>query len=54
MAKATVCDKCGKVLKYACDCTITIYKHPFGDTKYDLCNDCKQKISNWLQKGELK
>lgn len=44
MATAKVCDKCGKVLKYACDCKIEIYIHPYGNQYYELCDDCKQKI----------
>lgn len=48
MAKATICDKCGSVLKYACDCKVTIYTHPYGDTTYELCNECKNELLKWL------
>ena len=48
MAKATVCDRCGKVLKYACDCHIKIYIHPYGDQHYELCDSCTQILRKWL------
>lgn len=52
MAKATVCDRCGKVLKYACDCHIKIYVHPYGDQHYELCDACTQILRKWLsEKG---
>lgn len=53
MAQATVCDKCRKVLKYASDCKIILYTHPYGDTEYDLCEECELYIRAWLsKKGE--
>ena len=55
MAKATVCDRCGKVLKYACDCHIKIYIHPYDNPHYELCSDCTQLLRKWLHKeGEKK
>lgn len=48
MAKATVCDKCGSVLEYACDCKVIIYTHPYGDTEYELCDKCKNELLEWL------
>ena len=48
MATATVCDKCGKVLKYAPDTKITIYVHPWGDQCYELCSECTQELKKWL------
>lgn len=54
MAKATVtiCDKCGSVLKYASDCRITVYIHPYGDQQYDLCEKCTEALKKWLKKKE--
>ena len=49
MAKATVCDKCGHVLKYACDCKITVYTHPFGNMDYELCEKCKADLLTWIK-----
>ena len=54
MAKATICDRCGEVLKYACDCKIIIYTHPYGDTEYELCDKCKKEVLNWVNKNVLK
>ena len=50
MATATVCDKCGKVLRYASDTKITIYIHPWGDQHYELCPDCTKELQKWLKK----
>ena len=49
MAKATICDKCGKILKYASDCKIEIYTHPYGNQYYELCEECKDKVVKWLR-----
>ena len=52
-SKVTICDKCDKVLKYACDCRITIYVHPYGDQRYHLCEKCTEILRKWLaQKGD--
>ena len=48
MAQAHICDKCGKILKFASDCKIKIYVHPYGDNEYELCNECKEKLKKWL------
>lgn len=48
MAQATVCDKCGKVLKYAPDTKIKIYYHPYGDMHYELCSKCTEELKKWL------
>lgn len=48
MATATVCDKCGKVLRYASDTKITIYIHPWGNQHYELCSECTKELQNWL------
>ena len=48
MAQATVCDKCGKVLRYAPDTKIKIYIHPWGDLRYELCYECTKDLLKWL------
>ena len=48
MAQATVCDKCGKVLRYAPDTKIKIYIHPWGDQRYELCSECTKELLKWL------
>ena len=48
MGQATVCDKCGKVLKYAPDTKIKIYYHPYGDMHYELCSKCTEELKKWL------
>lgn len=48
MAQATVCDKCGTVLKYAPDTKIKIYYHPYGDMHYELCSKCTEELKKWL------
>ena len=55
MATATICDKCRKVLKYAPDTKISIYVHPWGDMKYELCSECTKELRKWLDsKKEVK
>lgn len=46
---AHICNKCGHVLKYACDCTVTIYTHPYGNEKYELCEKCKNDFLKWIE-----
>ena len=53
MAQATVCDKCGKVLKYASDTKIKIYYHPYGDMYYELCSECTEELKKWLNSKSL-
>ena len=48
MAVAKICDRCSKVLRYACDCNIKIYIHPYGDQHYHLCSECTQILRKWL------
>lgn len=48
---ACKCDICGKLYegrKYTPDLTINKYRHPYGDTKLDLCNDCQKKLEDWV------
>ena len=52
MATATVCDKCGKVLRYAPDTKITIYIHPYGDLEYELCSECTKELQKWLDSNK--
>lgn len=62
MANAKQCDRCGQFYpielfsinheeewwryEIRMDC------HPYGDTKVDLCTDCRKKLYNWLKEGE--
>ena len=48
MAMARICDKCKRVLKYAPDCKIKVYIHPYGDQDYELCSECTVKLRKWL------
>ena len=48
MSIAKICDKCGKLLKYAPDTKIIIYVHPYGDQEYELCSDCTKELKKWL------
>ena len=48
MAQARICDKCGKILRYAPDTKIQIYVHPYGDMEYELCSECTKELQNWL------
>ena len=48
MGQATVCDKCGEVLKYTPDTKIKIYYHPYGDMHYELCSKCTEELKKWL------
>ena len=52
MATAKICDRCRKVLRYACDCHIKIYIHPYGDDHYELCNECTQILQKWLMEEQ--
>lgn len=53
MAKATICDGCRKVLKNASDCRITLYVHPYGELRYDLCERCTEELKRWLWKKKI-
>ena len=53
-AKVTICDRCGEVLKFACDCRIKMYIHAYGDQNFDLCEKCTQKLRLWLARKEDK
>lgn len=53
MAKATICDICGHILEYACDCKITIYTHPYGDMTYELCDKCKDELQKWMKSSRF-
>lgn len=54
MAIAKICDKCGHVIPSACDCEIKVYIHPFGETVYELCNECKNEVLEWIKSGNCK
>lgn len=52
MANAKKCDVCGKYYSELAtpDITVTNYHHPYGDTRYDLCDECQKKLEMWLNK----
>lgn len=54
MGKATICDKCKKVLKYAPSVKIWVDFNYNGTADYELCEDCKQKLLKWLDESDNK
>ena len=49
MTKATICDRCGKVLRYGCASMITLYIYPYGEEQYGLCKNCTKELKCWLE-----
>jgi hypothetical protein len=49
MSKATICDKCTKILKCAPSAKIWIDFYYNGTANYELCENCKQKLLKWLE-----
>lgn len=49
MSKATICDKCNKILKYSPSAKIWIDFHYNGAADYELCEDCKRKLLTWIE-----
>ena len=47
-----ICDKCGKVMRYAPDTKIRIYVHPHGDIEYELCSECTKELRKWLDNNK--
>ena len=54
MSKATICDKCRKILRCAPSVRIEIDFHYNGTVKYELCEDCKKKLLAWLSEEDLR
>lgn len=63
MSKKTVCDRCGKELAEKPEWSpvafpfittyITIRLHSMGYAKgFDLCDDCKVDLVEWIRKGK--
>ena len=63
MSKKTVCDRCGADVKHKPDfapvefpiiCIYASVKYSvYDDTKeFDLCDDCKKDLIEWLSKGK--
>lgn len=48
MSKATICDRCKKVLECNPSAKIEIDCGYYGTMKYDLCEDCKKVLVRWL------
>ena len=48
----TICDRCGKIIDYP-ECHITTYKNPYENNieYYELCNECKDSLENWIKGG---
>lgn len=60
MSKATICDKCGKLIRGRCTCQVTTVSpisfyngydiHEDPDAfKYDLCDKCQKELMVWLK-----
>ena len=48
MSKATICDKCQKILKCRPSAKIWIDFSYNGEVEYELCEECKQQLHQWL------
>lgn len=51
MAGALQCDRCKKFFTRSCvpDLRVNHYRHPYGDTWYDLCNECTKDLERFLR-----
>lgn len=47
---ARKCDRCGKLyeLPFTPNLRVSLYRHPCGDTVYDLCPECLETLDKWL------
>lgn len=54
MSKATICDKCRKILRCAPSAKIEIDFYYNGTAKYELCEDCKKKLLAWLSEEDVR
>lgn len=52
MSKATVCDRCKKILKCSPSAKIEIDFYYHGWQHFELCEECKKKLVEFL--GEQK
>ena len=48
MSQARICDKCNKILKCSPSVKIWVDFHYNGAADYELCEECKQKLLEWL------
>jgi RNase P subunit RPR2 len=48
MSKATICDKCKRILVCTPSAKIEVDFHYNGLINYELCEECKQKLLEWL------
>lgn len=50
MANAKQCDRCKKFYtrSYTPDLTVNRYYHAYGDTRYDLCDECIDALERFL------
>lgn len=51
MASAKKCDVCKTLFEgheYIPDVTISIYQHPYGDYRVDLCPECQKKLEKFV------
>jgi hypothetical protein len=51
MARALQCDRCKKYFSRACvpDLTVHKYYHAYGQTSYDLCDECTKGLKMFLE-----
>lgn len=53
MSKACKCDVCGKLFeerRAVPELTIKKYRHPYGEERLDLCDECQKKLENFVNK----
>lgn len=54
MALACKCDICGKLYEArmsAPDLKLTRYRHPYGESRLDLCDECQKKLEAFVEFG---
>ncbi len=55
MANAYKCDRCGKLFERDRRPSLTIqqqYSYCFGNTTYDLCPSCQEKLEKFIEGGD--
>ena len=47
------CDVCGALFErdVVPDVCITVYRHPYGTERLDLCSACQAKLEKWVFEG---
>lgn len=48
MSKATICDRCGKVLNCSPSAKVEVEFHYQGVQYYELCEECKNYLVRWI------